>query len=331
MAKKVMVIGGTGNIGSAVTQRLLECGYRVSVFARREVSLPDCEVITGDRHDREAFVKKMREGRYDCAIDLAGFTREDAEDDAAAFADVQQMIFCSTGAVYGRLHASELPIRENYRAGELNWSYGVNKRAAEDTLMERYYASGFPVTVLRPSITYGRGNGLTRQLGGDNSWLGRIRRGLPILTGDPCIVRNFLHADDAARAFAGALEHDICIGQQYNLVGLHPRSWEEYHKAAMRALGTEVELVEMPLATLLALQNEEFQIGETILESFRYNGFYSGEKLARDIPEFQETIPLEKGMAMAIESLDRRGLIPEVTEPSYEDRLIALQKSIGVK
>lgn len=332
MAKKVMVIGGTGNIGSAVTEALLMCGYEVSVFAKGEgqkTNMRDVKFLTGDRHDREAFIQTMREGTYDCAIDLAGFTAEDAQDDINAFPHVERLVFCSTGAIYGHLRASELPIRESYRAGNPSWAYGVNKRKAEDLLMQQYYSTGYPVVILRPSITYGRGNGITRQIGGDNSWLGRIQKGRAIVTGNPNIVRNFLHVNDAARAFIGALEHDVCMGQQYNLVGLKPRSWGDYHRAAMKALNREVEMVEIPLQALLAMQTPSFEVGETITESFQFNGHYSGEKIARDIPEFRETISLENGISMTIEMLNQKNLIPEILDHTYEDEMIQMQKNIG--
>lgn len=328
MAKSVMVIGGTGNIGSAVVKQLLEEGYDVSVFARHGVK-PPCgrfRMVVGDRHDREKFVETMRAGKYDCVIDLSAFTVEDVQDDVRAFPEVERLVFCSTGAVYGQLRASELPIRENYRASRPQWSYGINKRQAEEYLMEQYYAYGYPVTILRPSITYGHGNGLTRQICGDNSWLSRIRAGLPIITGNPHIVRNFLHADDAARAFSGVLKYDICVGQQYNVVGMHPNTWEEYHRAAMKAFGVETELVEMTLDTMLAMQGEGFSVNETFVQSFAYNGYYSGEKIARDVPEFRQTISLEQGVAMAVRELDEKGLIPVITQPSYEDEMIAMQK-----
>lgn len=323
-----MVVGGSGNISTAIVNLLLHKGYDVSVFCRGSNYLPPNEgaqVIRGDRHDRENFIKTMREGHYDYAIDMICFTEEDAKDDYMAFPDVKRLVLTSSGASYGELLASELPVREDYCLGKVRWSYGVNKKAAENYLLARYLENGYPVTIIRPTVTYGRQKTVVRQIGSDNIWLDRIRKGKPIIVGNPYILRNFLYADDAAYAYAGALEHEVCVGQAYNMVGLKPYDWGTYHRTMMKVLGREVEMVEIPLATLKAHQTEEFQIGEMIEENFVFNGYYSGEKIARDIPEFWERTSLEEGMRKTVAFLDENGMIPDSDRFPYEDELIRVQ------
>jgi nucleoside-diphosphate-sugar epimerase len=320
-----MVVGGSGNISTAVVSLLIEHAYDVSVFCRGQNFLPphpDARMVKGDRHDREQFVKTMRRGSYDYAIDMIGFTREDAEDDCAAFPDVERLIFTSSGAGYGELLSSELPIKEDFRAGSPVWDYGIGKRAAEDFLMEQYYSSQYPVTIMRPTVTYGRQKTIVRQTGMDTVWIDRIRKGKPIITGNPYLLRNFLYADDAAYAYLGALEHPICAGQAYNMAGLKPADWGTYHKTMMSVVGREVEMIEIPLPVLLAMQNEAFQVGSMITCNFQYNGFYSGEKIARDIPEFRERTSLEHGLRKTLDFLERHQCIPDSGEYPYEDEMI---------
>ena len=238
------------------------------------------------------------------------------------------MVFCSSGASYGALLGSEQPIREDFKMGNPKWIYGINKRAAENVFMDAYYKTGYPVTIIRPTVTYGRQKVLNRQIGVDNVWVDRIRKGKPIVTGNPYLLRNFLHADDAAGAFVGALQHDCCIGQSYNMVGPKPYDWGTYHRAMMTVVGREVEMVEVTLETLLHMQTKDFTIGEMITENYKYNGFYSGEKIARDIPEFHPKIGLVEGMAMALEFIERYGEIPNSDDFPYEDEIIRRQKSI---
>jgi nucleoside-diphosphate-sugar epimerase len=326
-----MVVGGSGNISTAVVSLLVEHGYEVSVFCRGQNFLPphsDARMVKGDRHDREQFIKTMRHGKYDCAIDMIGFTREDAEDDYAAFPDVERLIFTSSGAGYGELLSSEIPIKEDFRAGALTWDYGIGKRAAEDFLMEKYFSSRYPVTIMRPTVTYGRQKTVVRQIGADAVWIDRIRKGKPIITGNPYLLRNFLYADDAAYAYVGALEHSICAGQAYNMVGLKPADWGTYHKTMMKVVGREVEMIEIPLPVLLAMQNDTFQVGNMITCNFQYNGFYSGEKIARDIPEFRQRTSLEQGLGKTLDFLERHQCIPDSGEYPYEDEMIRRFKAI---
>jgi nucleoside-diphosphate-sugar epimerase len=269
----------------------------------------------------------MRKGKYDYAIDMIGFTADDARDDHEAFPEIERFVFTSSGAGYGELLSREIPIREDFVSGELRWSYGIHKRAAENFLMEKFLSEKYPVTIIRPTVTYGRQKTIVRQIGSDNVWIDRIRKGKPIVTGNPYLLRNFLYADDAAYAYAGALEYAACIGQAYNMVGLKPYDWGTYHKTMMKVLGREVEMVEIPLQILLAMQNEEFKIGEMITENFQFNGYYSGEKIARDIPEFRERTPLAEGLAKTVAFLDEHGFIPNCDDHLYEDSMIRKQLS----
>lgn len=331
MEKRVMVVGGSGNISTGIVRTLLEQGYHVSIFTRGTSSLPispDVELVKGDRADRETFIKTMRAGNYDYAIDMICMDPETAKTDIAAFPEVERMVFCSSGASYGSLWGAEQPIRETFRGGDPKWIYGINKRAAEDVFLDAYYQKGFPVTIIRPTVTFGRQKVLNRQIGSDNVWVDRIRKGKPIVTGNEFLLRNFLHADDAAWAFVGALKHSCCIGQAYNMVGMKPYDWGTYHRAMMKVVGREVEMVEVTLETLLHNQSKEFTVGEMITENFKFNGFYSGEKIARDIPEFRPVIGLEEGLAMALEFIERNGVIPNSDDFTYEDEIIRKQKSI---
>jgi nucleoside-diphosphate-sugar epimerase len=326
-----MVVGGSGNISTAVVSLLVEKGYEVSIFCRGQSFLQpraEARIVKGDRHDREQFIKTMRASKYDYAIDMIGFTREDAEDDYAAFPDVKRLVFTSSGAGYGELLSSELPIKENFRAGTVTWNYGIGKRAAEDFLMGKYFSEQYPVTIIRPSVTYGRQKTIVRQIGMDNVWIDRIRKGKPIVTGNPYLLRNLLYADDAAYAYSGALDNPVCAGQAYNMVGLKPCDWGNYHKTMMKIIGREVEMVEIPLNILLAMQNDKFKVSEMITCNFQYNGFYSGEKIARDMPEFRERTTLEEGLSKTLAFLKQYDCIPDSDEYPYEDEMIRRFKAI---
>lgn len=326
MSKKVMVIGGAGNMGIPTVERLAARGYEVSVYSLVPYGGPssgEVRSLVGNRDDRESFLAAMRQQRYDAVIDFACFTRQHAVDDREAFPEVERLVFCSTGAVYGGVPPEHLPVTEDYRPAALHWPYGENKRSAEDYLLGQYHAGGYPVTIIRPSFTYGRGNGIARQLGGGNGWIDRIRRGKPILTGSLQTLRNFLYADDTAAAFVGALEHPVCAGQCYNMVGPKVHDWGEFYRAAMKALGREVELVEIPALLLQRLQAPAFPIDGSILQGLAHNSFYSGAKIARDIPEFREATSLEEGLALAFRRLDEQGLIPDSRLDTTEDDIIA--------
>ncbi|MDW7657568.1 MAG: NAD-dependent epimerase/dehydratase family protein [Bacillota bacterium] len=328
MAQRVMVVGGTGNMSTAIVRLLLDRGYDVSIYCRGQSVLPphpDARVVIGDRTDRTAYIQLMRQGNYDFAIDMICRDLQDAQDDYAAFPDVGRLVFCSTAGIYGELPAAEMPICEHYSLTLPTWKYGLIKRQAEDFLLGKYLEKRYPVTIIRPSVTFGRMKQLVRQIGMDNVWIDRIRKGKPIITGNPYIMRNFLHADDAAYAFAGAIEQSVCIGQTYNMVGLKPYDWQTYHRTMMKVVGRESEMIEVPLETMLANQSATFKVSDLFLYSYRYNSYLSGEKIARDIPDFRVRTSLEQGLAQAVDFIERQNLIPDSEQYPGEDEIIRLQ------
>jgi len=204
--------------------------------------------------------------------------------------------------------------------------YGRGKVEADAVYMEAYYREAFPVTILKPSTTYGPIMGTPRQIAGELSWIDRIRKGKPlVICGNGNNPHQFLHVDDAALGFAGVLGKQRCIGQTYNLVGRGFVTWEDYHRAAMRVLGREVELVGVPLADLLALDTPGIGICRDI---FAHNCYYSCEKIFRDVAEFRPQIAVEEGLRRTIASLDAEGRIPDSDEIVWEDRVIEAQRAV---
>jgi nucleoside-diphosphate-sugar epimerase len=324
MGKRVVIVGGTGNISQSITDLLLKKGYDVTLFNRGQSAAPNgVRVICGDRHDRNQFISVMQKEKFDYAIDMIGFCLQDAQDDYMAFRETERFVFCSSGAVYGVLSPHYTPIPEDAPRNP-TWDYGVGKKAAEDYFLYKRDTENFSVTILRPTFTYGRQKVTFRQFLNDNSWIDRIKKGKPIVTGNPYLLRNFLHVDDAAIAFVGALEHAVCRGQVYNMVSLRPYNWEQYHLAMMDAVGRRVEMIEVPYDTLASYHLDGFV---SFQENWRYNGYYSGEKIARDIPEFGMTIPIEEGVKKMLCFLEEGGYIPNSDAPEFawEDEMIRNQ------
>lgn len=332
MKERVLVIGGSGNIGTSVVDRLLKQGYDVTVYTRGQAMVkpnPNVRQLFGDRRaDRKLFVETLKREKFDCVIDMCCQHPDDAVTAYEAFQDVKQYVFISTGAAYGTRYGYAQPIREDFSSREFPWSYSQNKRTMENFLMEKYNSEGFPVTILRPIVTYGHTLSVVRQIGCDNSWFDRIRKGKPIITGNLQLFQYFIHVDDAAWGIVGSIMHpEATIGQAYHLVGMRPYDWEEYYTAAMKAIGREVEMVEVPLDTLIAQQCEQFTISDMALYSMKYNGLYDGSKIARDIPEFGARTSLVEGMKKQIAFLDEHNLIPNSDDLTWEDEVIKLQLS----
>ncbi len=323
---KIGLVGGTGNISTSIVGVLLAQGHEVVCFNRGQSgSAPaGVRVIVGDRTERAAFEQAMQAERFDAAIDMICYDREDAASSLRAFRGVKHFVQTSTVCTYG-VQYDWLPVSEDHPLRP-STDYGRNKVAADALFMAAYYDEGFPVTIIKPSTTYGPRMGLLRQVAWEFSWIDRVRKGKPILVcGDGYAIHQFLYVDDAALGFAGVLGKAHCVGQTYNLVRQGYTSWADYHRTAMQVLGRKVELVGVPLEDLVALDVPNVGICSDI---FAHNVYYSGEKIARDVPEFHPQISLAEGMRRVIAAMDAEGRVPDSDSVTWEDRVIAAQRAV---
>ena len=198
--------------------------------------------------------------------------------------------------------------------------YGRKKVEADTAFLDAYRSEGFPVTILKPSTTYGPKMGLLRQIAWDFSWLDRVLDGRSILIhGDGHAIHQFLHVDDAATAFAHVLGRERCIGETYNLVAEGYTNWRRYHETAMGVLGRTVEMIGVTLADLDA---HEVPRREICRDIFAHNCYYSAQKLLRDVPEFVPQVSLEDGIGRVYESMLSEGRVPRSEPGDWEDRIV---------
>ncbi len=323
---RVVIIGGTGNISLPMVKLLLQQGHDVTCYNRgKRGEVPDgAKVLIGDRNDYAAYEATMQREQFDAAIDMICFNRAQAESNLRAFKGIKHFIQTSTVCTYG-VDYDWLPVTEDHPLRPFT-KYGREKVEADNVYLDAYYREGFPVTIIKPSTTQGPQQGLLRQIAIDMSWIDRIRKGKPIVVcGDGKALHSFLHVDDAAPAFAGVLGREKCIGQVYNMVNRGFTTWEQYHQAAMRVIGREVELVGVPLADLRAMNSPGLGICEEI---FAHNVIYSAEKLFRDVPEFNPRFSLEGYITDILASVDADGRIPNSDTLTWEDDIIAAQRGV---
>jgi len=319
---KVLVIGGTGNISREVVSALLKTNHEVVLFNRGrnpDSPPPNVRVIKGDRRNREDFAGKMSLEHFDAVIDMICFDAEDAASSLRAFRGrVEHLVYCSTVMTYGPPFAG-INLDETALLNG-NSEYALGKIASESLFLRAYREDNFPVTIFRPSLTFGA-NVLLPQAGGDGSWIHRLRQDKPILSvGDGLNYFQFLPSKDAAIAFAAVLGRKQSIGEIYNLVHPIPRTWDHWHREVAEALGVEVKLVHVPQETLIAISPSRF--GQ-LKENFGHTQVFDGAKLSACVPEFEPRESLVASIAESIAWMDSHNLVPESLDGGLEDRIIA--------
>ncbi len=183
-AGEVVVLGGTGFIGSRVVDRLLEAGVPVTALVRRAHSLPAritdaardgrLRLVRASLEDRDALREALRGAR--CVVQLAtggGATWEviersmvggsQAVGEACLEHGVARMVYVSsTAALYlgadaGRVVTDAVGPDPQPEQRAL---YGRGKIAAERALARLQSERGLPLVIVRPAVVLGEGTAL---------------------------------------------------------------------------------------------------------------------------------------------------------------------------
>lgn len=317
---KVLIVGGTGLISTAVTQQLLDRGAHVTLFNRGRTKPRydgDVDLLVGDRTERRRFAEQVREtGPWDCVIDMIC---SDPRDAAALHGGCQgcteQVIFCSTTNVYPK-PADSYPVREDHRLGAA-YRNGIDKAECERLHREAEAAGDYAVTVIRPGHTYGETGGVLHSLGQSTSYLDRLRRGRPIIVhGDGQGMWSALHADDVGSVFAAAAGQKEAFGRAYNACGEEWMTWNQYHQKVAFALEAPVpEPVHIPITVLDRLAPKR---ADHPRRSLQYPGIYDMTSARRDLGWSQQ-IPFTDGIRRVVGWLeDNDAIEPWDNDEEYE-------------
>ena len=213
---RVLVTGGLGLLGRAVTRDLRAAGHDVTVLARR----PGAGVMTADLRDRER-IREVVAG-FDAVCHLAALTRaRDSFADPLSFYDVNvagtlnlllgaapgtRFVFASTNLVYGSSHTGALHEDLEPRPES---PYAASKLAAEQLIAAQAATGAIGAVSLRLFNVAGAVDGV-----GDTDTariIPNVFRALTgelphiTLNGDGSVVRDYVHMVDAAAAVREAL------------------------------------------------------------------------------------------------------------------------------
>ena len=321
---KVLIIGGTGLISTAISKQLLERGDDVTLYNRgkSEVRFQEgAKSIIGDRRDYANFEKQMSEaGHFDCVMDMITFSPQDAESSIRAFKGrIGHYIFCSTVCVYGGA-ANSYPIRESDTRLHIS-GYGANKAKCEDLFMAAGAQGDFPITTMRPSQTYGEGGGIVHTLGGKTTYLDRIRKGKPVIVhGDGSCLWAACHIDDVGRGFVGAAGNPKAFGNFYNVTGEEWMTWNRYHEGVAEAMNApKPTLVHIPTDLLGKIAPKASGIS---VEIFQFPSIFDNSAAIRDLG-FKQEVSWVEGVRRTVAFLDERGRIENSDNDPLDDKIIA--------
>lgn len=221
----VLVTGGAGFIGSYIVDLLIDNDYDVIIadnmshgrqeninskakFYNIDITSPDLERVFKENH-----IKFVSHHAAQAAVNIS--TSDpllDAKSNILGTLNllelskkygVDKFIYASTAAVYGS--PEYLPVDENHPAMPMS-NYGLSKLTAEKYIQ----LSGLNYVIFRYSNVYGPRQNALGEAGVISIFMDRIKSGRTVeIHGDGEQTRDFLHAEDAARANLKAIQENI--------------------------------------------------------------------------------------------------------------------------
>ena len=298
---RVLFIGGTGNISIAATRLCAKRGIDLTLLNRgqKKTSLPDgVRTIHADIRDRAAAAEALRSEAFDVVVDWVAFVPEHVETDIELFGGkVSHYVFISSATVYER-PSPFFPTVEEAPLGNVHWQYARDKIACEELLRREHEQSGFPVTIVRPSYTYGESWIPTAIEGQDYTVVERMRRGKKVIVpGDGESLWTMTHNSDFARALVGLLGNTEAGGESFHITSDEVLTWNQIAETTAAAAGLEARIAHIPSDFMAALDPE---LGAGLLGDKSHSLVFDNSKIKRFVPGWEAVVPFAEGVARSL-------------------------------
>lgn len=254
---RIVIIGGTGHVGTYLVPRLVADGHDVIVVNRGQrkpyqphAAWQSVHLIDADRQAEEAsgaFGERIRDLGADVVVDMICFTLESAQQLVdALMGQVQHFLHCGTIWVHGP--SVEVPTSETTPRRPFG-EYGIQKAAIERYLLEKARRDGFPATILHPGHIVGPGWNPLNPAGHFNPAVFT-----KLANGEVLAIPNLgmetvhhVHADDVAQSFQRAIDHwSRAVGESFHVVSPAALTLRGYAEQMAAWFGREANLTFLP-------------------------------------------------------------------------------------
>lgn len=321
---KLLFIGGTGVISSACRDLAIERGHELFLLNRSvstKYPAPKyATILQADIHADQQYLTALLAGHhFDAVVDFIAFSPQDIERDISLFRDrTDQFVFISSASAYQKplqnyLITEETPLENPF------WEYSRNKIACEDLLMKTYRADGFPVTIIRPSHTYGPSQIPLCVTSWRHPWtiIDRMQRGQKIIIpGDGTSLWVLTWHADFAKGLVGLLGETNAIGEVFQITSDQVLSWNQIYLEVYQALGQARNVVYIPSDYIARFDSEA--VGSLIGDKSN-SVVFDNSKIKKYVPDYHCEVTWADGLRRSLAWFESH---PEFQTIDMESNLI---------
>lgn len=244
--KKILILGGTGFIGSALAESLTKCGHTVTIPTRQRerakhlLLLPTCDVIEANVRDGTTLDTLI--DAHDVVINLIGILHGDFEAVHVAFPTMVAKSCARRRQDIRLLHMSAINADANGPS-----EYLRSRGRGEDSVKRIAADTGLAVTIFRPSVVFGEGDNFLNMFA-------KLVAVFPVMPlGSPDATFQVVWVADVVRAFTLAIDMPETIGNTYPLVGPDVYTLRELIEFVIKLTGAKCMVIGLG-STLTNLQ-----------------------------------------------------------------------------
>jgi nucleoside-diphosphate-sugar epimerase len=332
---KVLFIGGTGNISTAVSKLAVERGIELYHLNRgnNKVELKGVKTIKCDISNQAEAAKALEGHKWDAVVNWVAFKPADIERDFALFNNkTKQYFFISSASAYQK-PVSQPIITESTPLKNPYWDYSRDKIASEEKCNQLYREKDFPIVIVRPSLTYDTVIPVAIGSWNDFTIADRMKQGKPIIVhGDGTSLWTVTHSEDFGRGFVGLLGHQQAIGHAFHITSDELLSWDQIYEAVGAAVDVKPNIVHIPTDFICKEAEKidwiwmggKFQEGN-LKGDKAVSTIFDNTKIKTFVPEFKAIIPFNKGIKRTIEwfQTDKSRMVVHADYNKFMDTIVA--------
>ena len=303
---KVLFIGGSGNISSAVSSLALECGIDLYHLNRGNTvsNFNGVHKFIADINDKEEVSNVIANYKWDVVVNWIAFKPKDILRDFELFKDkTNQYIFISSASAYQKpltypIVTESTPLKNPF------WKYSQDKIACEETCNQLYREKDFPITIVRPSLTYNTVIPVAIGSWTDFTIIDRMRQGKPVIIhGDGTSLWTITHADDFAKGFVGLLGHKQAIGHAFHITSDEVLTWNQIYDAVANAAGAPLKAIHISSEFICRISDSlpgwDWMRGNLFGDK-AVSAIFDNTKIKSFVPGFVAAIPFAEGIKKTV-------------------------------
>lgn len=331
---KILLIGGTGTISSAITRQLATSGHDLWLLNRgnRKDDVPaSVRQVICDINNEAEVLRQIGGTMFDAVCEFIGFLPSQVERDIRLFKGrTRQYVYISSASAYNKPARNHI-ITEGTSLANPYWQYSRDKIACEELLMKEYRENGFPVTIVRPSHTYCERAIPVSVHGPKGSWqvLKRMIEGKAVLVqGDGSSLWTLTWNEDFAKGFIGLLGNPKAIGEPFQIMSDESLTWNQIYQCVADALKVEFKPYYVASQFLAAVAPKEYDFTGNLLGDKSTTVVFDCSKLKHAVPGYQATTRFDEGVRRCVAYILAHPEL-QIEDPEFDawcDRVIEAQE-----